>query len=42
MDHGGNGIVAFPYDEYLYKGDLFKTFKYMYENNLYKEIVFYM
>jgi legumain len=33
-DHGAEGLIAFP-STYLYADDLLKTFKYMYEHNLY-------
>ncbi len=40
-DHGAPGLIAFP-NEYLYATDLLETFKYLYDNNLYKELVFYL
>lgn len=40
-DHGGTGLIAFP-NEYLYAHDLINTFKYMWQNNKYKYLVFYL
>ena len=40
-DHGAVGFIAFPSGR-LYADDLINTLKYMYENNLYKELVFYL
>eukprot|EP01016_Furgasonia_blochmanni_P022945 TRINITY_DN2489_c0_g4_i2.p1 TRINITY_DN2489_c0_g4~~TRINITY_DN2489_c0_g4_i2.p1 ORF type:complete len:543 (+),score=183.22 TRINITY_DN2489_c0_g4_i2:83-1711(+) len=40
-DHGATGLIAFP-NSYLYANDLLKTLKYMTDNNLYQELVFYL
>lgn len=46
VDHGGVGLIAFPdywmFSRYLYAEDLIKTLNYMHENNMYKELVFYL
>eukprot|EP00043_Microstomoeca_roanoka_P026662 m.12312 g.12312 ORF g.12312 m.12312 type:complete len:448 (-) comp6831_c0_seq1:154-1497(-) len=41
VDHGGPGIIAFP-DEMLQASDLNSALKYMNENNMYSELVFYL
>jgi legumain len=40
-DHGGTGLIAFPV-EYLYAHTLIDTLKYMYHNNMYNQLVFYL
>jgi legumain len=41
-DHGATGLVAMPYGGYLYATDLIKTIQDMYDNSIFKEMVFYM
>lgn len=40
-DHGAPGLIAFP-TQYLYAKDLHPTFQYMYDNNKYAKVVFYL
>lgn len=40
-DHGAAGLIAFPNDE-LYAHDLIKTLEYMYSENKYRTLVFYL
>jgi len=41
VDHGAPGMVAFPHTT-LYKEDLQSALEYMHENNMYKQLVFYL
>ncbi|KAK8813359.1 hypothetical protein WA158_002951 [Blastocystis sp. Blastoise] len=41
IDHGGDDVVVVGYD-FLHASELLKTIKYMYDNKMYKELVFYM
>ena len=41
-DHGGPGILGFPDYQLLHASDLIATLKYMYTNQKYKKLVFYM
>ncbi|CAD8067085.1 unnamed protein product [Paramecium primaurelia] len=40
-DHGSPGLIAFP-TSYLYEQELMETFQYMFENNRYNKLVFYL
>lgn len=40
-DHGGTGLIAFP-EDYLFANQLNETLTYMYDNNMYKNMVFYL
>ncbi len=40
-DHGGPGIICFP-EDYLYAHDLMDALTYMYDNKMYKNLVFYV
>lgn len=40
-DHGAPGLVAFP-SKYLYANELNSAFEYMWQNKMYKELVFYL
>jgi len=42
VDHGGPGLIAFPTGPYLYSNDLNTTLITMYQNQMYKKLVFYM
>lgn len=41
-DHGATGLVAMPTGSYLYATDLVETIETMHENEMFKELVFYM
>lgn len=41
-DHGGVGLVAMPAGDPVYAQDLIDTLRYMWTNDMYKELVFYM
>ena len=41
-DHGAPGLVDMPYGDKLYADELNDTFKYMQENKMYKDMVFYL
>ena len=41
VDHGAPGLVAFP-DTYLYADQLNETLTYMWEHQMYKQLVFYL
>ena len=41
-DHGATGLVAMPSGSYLYATDLIKTIETMHDNEMFKELVFYM
>ncbi|CAN0270197.1 unnamed protein product, partial [Laminaria digitata] len=41
-DHGGVGLVAMPSGGPVYAQDLMDTLRYMWSNDMYKELVFYM
>ena len=41
IDHGNRGIIAMP-DETVYADELNEVLKYMHDNNMYRELVFYM
>jgi legumain len=41
-DHGGPGIICFPGFIELHVADLIDALKYMHDNSMYKELVFYM
>lgn len=40
-DHGAPGLIAFP-SKNLYANDLINAFKYMHENNMYSQLVYYL
>jgi len=42
VDHGGTGLIAMPTQPYLYKDQLHQALKTMYQNKMYKELVFYV
>lgn len=41
-DHGATGLVAMPSGPPLYSNDLINALKYMYNNSMYNELVFYL
>jgi legumain len=41
-DHGGTGIIAFPAGPFLQATDLNAALEYMYNNKMYKKLVFYL
>jgi legumain len=41
-DHGGTGIIAFPSGPFLQATDLNAALEYMFNNKLYKKLVFYL
>lgn len=41
-DHGGTGLVGMPHGDYLYADQLMEALRYMYDNKMYKKLVFYL
>lgn len=41
-DHGAVGLVAMPVGDPVYANDLINALRYMWTNDMYKELVFYM
>jgi len=41
-DHGGVDLICMPTGSYLYADELNDTLQFMHDNNMYKELVFYM
>eukprot|EP00397_Hematodinium_sp_SG-2012_P039068 GEMP01042595.1.p1 GENE.GEMP01042595.1~~GEMP01042595.1.p1 ORF type:complete len:443 (-),score=104.35 GEMP01042595.1:461-1789(-) len=42
VDHGGVGIIAFPFGPVLEASELYKALGFMHEKNMYKQVLFYM